>query len=46
MKINFNEIPKFVINLERRPDRLESVKKEFDYITSIIGTKIALRELK
>lgn len=27
MKINFNEIPKFVINLERRPDRLESVKK-------------------
>jgi GR25 family glycosyltransferase involved in LPS biosynthesis len=32
MKINFNEIPKFVINLERRPDRLESVKKEFDYM--------------
>ena len=32
MKINFNEIPKFVINLERRPDRLESVTKEFEYM--------------
>lgn len=32
MKINFNEIPKFVINLERRPDRLESVQNEFDYM--------------
>ena len=32
MKINFNEIPKFVINLERRPDRLESVKEEMDYM--------------
>ena len=32
MKINFNEIPKFVINLERRPDRLESVQKEFHYM--------------
>ena len=32
MKINFNEIPKFVINLERRPDRLEAVTKEFDYM--------------
>lgn len=32
MKINFNEIPKFVINLDRRPDRLESVTKEFEYM--------------
>jgi GR25 family glycosyltransferase involved in LPS biosynthesis len=32
MKINFKEIPKFVINLDRRPDRLESVKEEFSYI--------------
>jgi GR25 family glycosyltransferase involved in LPS biosynthesis len=32
MKINFNEIPKFVINLERRADRLEAVTKEFDYM--------------
>jgi len=32
MKINFNEIPKFVINLERRPDRLETVTKEFEYM--------------
>jgi GR25 family glycosyltransferase involved in LPS biosynthesis len=32
MKIDFNEIPKFVINLERRPDRLESVTKEFEYM--------------
>jgi GR25 family glycosyltransferase involved in LPS biosynthesis len=32
MKINFNEIPKFVINLDRRPDRLESVTKEFNYM--------------
>lgn len=32
MKINFKEIPKFVINLERRPDRLDSIKKEFDYM--------------
>jgi hypothetical protein len=30
MKIS--EIPKFLINLERRPDRLERVKKELDYI--------------
>jgi hypothetical protein len=30
--MNFNEIPKFVVNLERRPDRLESVKKEMEYI--------------
>lgn len=32
MKINFNDIPKFVVNLERRPDRLESVQKEFEYM--------------
>lgn len=32
MKINFNEIPKFVINLKRRPDRLETVTSEFDYM--------------
>lgn len=32
MKINFNEIPKFVINLERRPDRLQSVTEEFKYM--------------
>lgn len=30
--MNFNLIPKFVINLERRPDRLESIKKEMDYL--------------
>lgn len=30
--MKFNEIPKFVINLERRPDRLEKVKKELEYI--------------
>ena len=32
MKINFNEIPKFVINLERRSDRLDLVTKEFEYM--------------
>jgi GR25 family glycosyltransferase involved in LPS biosynthesis len=32
MKINFNDTPKFLINLERRTDRLESVKKEFEYM--------------
>jgi len=30
--MKFNDIPKFVVNLERRPDRLEKVKKELDYI--------------
>ena len=30
--MKFNDIPKFVINLERRPDRLEKVKKELEYI--------------
>lgn len=30
MKIN--EIPKFVVNLKRRPDRLEHIKKEMEYI--------------
>ena len=28
----FTDTPKFVVNLERRPDRLESIKKEMDYI--------------
>lgn len=32
MKINFNKIPKFVINLERRSDRLDLVTKEFEYM--------------
>ena len=32
MKINFNKIPKFVINLGRRPDRLEKITKEFEYM--------------
>ena len=32
MKINLNDIPKFVINLERRKDRLQNVIKEFEYI--------------
>lgn len=30
--MKFNEIPKFVVNLERRPDRLEKIKKELEYI--------------
>jgi len=30
--MKFNDIPKFVVNLERRPDRLERVKKEMEYI--------------
>lgn len=30
--MNLNNIPKFVVNLERRPDRLEHIKKELDYI--------------
>ena len=30
--MKFNEIPKFVVNLERRPDRLEHIKKEMEYI--------------
>jgi GR25 family glycosyltransferase involved in LPS biosynthesis len=30
--MKFKEIPKFVVNLERRPDRLEQVKKEMEYI--------------
>lgn len=32
MKISFDIIPKFVINLERRTDRLEAVTKEFEYM--------------
>ena len=30
--MKFNEIAKFVVNLERRPDRLSEVKKEMEYI--------------
>jgi GR25 family glycosyltransferase involved in LPS biosynthesis len=30
--MNISEIPKFVINLKRRPDRLEHIKKEMEYI--------------
>jgi GR25 family glycosyltransferase involved in LPS biosynthesis len=32
MKLNINQLPKFVINLDRRPDRLEKVKKEFEWM--------------
>lgn len=30
--MNIKNTPKFVINLERRPDRLEHIKKEMDYM--------------
>lgn len=30
--MKFNDLPKFVINLENRPERLESIKFEMDYI--------------
>lgn len=30
--MKFSEIPKFVINLDRRPDRMESITKEMKYI--------------
>lgn len=30
--MKFNEIPKFVVNLERRPDRLISIRNEMEYI--------------
>jgi GR25 family glycosyltransferase involved in LPS biosynthesis len=30
--MKFADIPKFVINLDRRPDRLESITKEMEYI--------------
>ena len=30
--MKFDEIPKFVINLEKRPDRLKFIKKELEYI--------------
>lgn len=30
--MKFSEIPKFVINLDRRPDRMESIVKEMEYI--------------
>lgn len=32
MKFNIENIPKFVINLNGRPDRLEETKKEFNYM--------------
>jgi len=32
MKIEFSKIPKFVINLKRRPDRLKMVIGEFEYM--------------
>jgi len=30
--MNLNDIKKYVINLKRRPERLDHIKKEFDYI--------------
>lgn len=30
--MKFSEIPKFVINLENRPENLENIRKEMDYI--------------
>lgn len=30
--MNITNIPKFVVNLERRPDRLERIKKEMEYV--------------
>ena len=30
--MNITSIPKFVVNLERRPDRLEHIQKELDYM--------------
>lgn len=30
--MKFSEIPKFVINLKRRPDRLKSIQEELDYM--------------
>jgi len=30
--MKFNELPKFVVNLETRPDRLEDIKFELDYL--------------
>ena len=30
--MRISDTPKFVVNLERRPDRLEHIKKELDYI--------------
>jgi hypothetical protein len=29
--MKFNEIPKFVVNLDRRPDRLEEITKEMRF---------------
>ena len=33
--MRFNELPKFVVNLETRPDRLEDIKFELDYIVRL-----------
>ena len=30
--MKFSEIPKFVVNLETRPDNLELIKKEMEYM--------------
>jgi hypothetical protein len=30
--MKFNEIPKFIVNLDRRPDRLEEITKEMKYL--------------
>jgi hypothetical protein len=30
--MKFQDIPKFVVNLETRPDNLELIKKEMDYM--------------
>jgi GR25 family glycosyltransferase involved in LPS biosynthesis len=30
--MKFQELPKFVINLESRPDRLEDIKFELEYV--------------
>lgn len=30
--MNITDIPKFIINLERRPDRLDHIKKEMEYM--------------
>ena len=30
--MKFNELPKFVINLQSRPENLEKIRKELDYM--------------
>ena len=32
MILDFESIPKFVVNLDRRPDRLEHITNELNYI--------------